>query len=137
MFNLPLLNQTVPIDLEGNLLSPLELSVVGQYISLNGFEGNQAPSNVLSYIDATFSAAVDSQLAGKIRGITIEPPSYFDTIRTIPRKLGVDHTATHTHPRPTDSFYPSVELGGGFLGLWEAGNFETASAEYALSLIHI
>ena len=131
VFNLPTLNQTVPIDLEGNLLSPLELSVVGQYISLNGFEGNQAPSNVLSYIDATFSAAVDSQLAGKIRGITIEPPSYFDTIRTIPRKLGVDHTATHTHPRPTDGFYPSVELGGGFLGLWEAGNFETASAEYA------
>ena len=85
----------------------------------------------MSYIDATFSAAVDSELAGKIKGITIEPPSYFDTIRTIPRKLGVDHTAAHTHPRPTDSFYPSVELGGGFLGMWEAGNFEVASPEYA------
>ena len=131
VFNLPTLNQTVPIDLEGNLLTPQELSVVGQYISLNGFEGDQAPSNVLSYIDATFSAAVDSELAGKIKGITIEPPSYFDTIRTIPRKLGVDHTAAHTHPRPTDSFYPSVELGGGFLGMWEAGNFEVASPEYA------
>ena len=131
VFNLPTLNQTVPIDLEGNLLSPQELSVVGQYISLNGFEGEQAPSNVLSYIDATFSAAVDSALAGKIKGISIEPPSYFDTIRTIPRKLGIDHTAAHTHPRPTDGFYPSVELGGGFLGMWEAGNFEVASAEYA------
>ena len=130
VFNLPTLNQTVPIDLEGNLLSPLELSVVGQYISLNGFEGNQAPSNVLSYIDATFSAAVDSQLAGKIRGITIEPPSYFDTIRTIPRKLGVEHTATHTHPRPPDGFYPSVEIGGGYLGLFDAGYFEVASSEY-------
>ena len=85
----------------------------------------------MSYIDATFSAAVDSELAGKIKGITIEPPSYFDTIRTIPRKLGVDHTAAHTHPRPEGGFYPSVELGGGFLGLWEAGNFETASAEYS------
>ena len=130
VFNLPTLNQTVPIDLEGNLLTPQELSVVGQYISLNGFEGNQAPSNVLSYIDATFSAAVDSQLAGKIKGITIEPPSYFDTIRTIPRKLGVEHTATHTHPRPPDGFYPSVEIGGGYLGLFDAGYFEVASSEY-------
>ena len=130
VFNLPTLNQTVPIDLEGNLLSPQELSVVGQYISLNGFEGDQAPSNVLSYIDATFSAAVDSELAGKIKGITIEPPSYFDTIRTIPRKLGVEHTATHTHPRPPDGFYPSVEIGGGYLGLFDAGYFEVASSEY-------
>ena len=130
VFNLPTLNQTVPIDLEGNLLTPQELSVVGQYISLNGFEGDQAPSNVLSYIDATFSAAVDSQLAGKIKGITIEPPSYFDTIRTIPRKLGVEHTATHTHPRPPDGFYPSVEIGGGYLGLFDAGYFEVASSEY-------
>ena len=130
VFNLPTLNQTVPIDLEGNLLTPQELSVVGQYISLNGFEGDQAPSNVLSYIDATFSAAVDSELAGKIKGITIEPPSYFDTIRTIPRKLGVEHTATHTHPRPPDGFYPSVEIGGGYLGLFDAGYFEVASSEY-------
>ena len=133
VFNLPTLNQTVPMDLEGNLLSPQELSVVGQYISLNGFEGNQPVSNVLSYIDAQFFAAVDSELSGKIKGIKIEPPSFFDTIRTIPRKLGVDHTASHTHPRPSDGFYPSVELGGGFLGLMEAGNFEPGnnSSQYS------
>jgi hypothetical protein len=131
VFNLPTLNQQVPMDLEGNLLSPQELSVIGQYISLNGFEGNQPVSNVLSYLDAQFSAQVDAELSGKIKNIILEPPSFFDTIRTIPRKLGIDHTAPHTHPRPTGSFYPSVELGGGFLGLMEAGNFEVASAEYA------
>ena len=131
VFNLPTLNQQSLIDLESNQLSAQELQVIGSYVSLNGFEGEQPLTNVLSYIDVQFQAAVESELAGKIKGITLEPPSYFDTIRTIPRKLGVDHTATHTHPRPTDCFYPSVELGGGFLGLWEAGNFETASAEYA------
>ena len=131
VFNLPTLNQQVPIDLEGNLLTGEELSVLGQYISLNGFEGNQPVSNVLSYIDAQFSSSVESELSGKIKGITLEAPSYFDTIRTIPRKLGTEHTAPHTHPRPTGSNYPSVELGGSFLGLFEAGYFETASTEYS------
>ena len=37
VFNLPTLNQQVPMDLEGSLLSGVELSVVGQYISKNGF----------------------------------------------------------------------------------------------------
>ena len=131
VFNLPLLNQQVPMDLEGSLLTGLELSVVGQYISKNGFEGNQPLSNVLSYIDAEFITNPEAELSGKIKGITLEEPSYFDTIRTVRRKLGVEHTATHTHPRPEGSFYPSVELGGGYLGLMDAGYFEVASSEYS------
>ena len=130
VFNLPTLNQQALIDLESNQLTPQELQVIGPYVSLNGFEGQQPLSNVLSYIDVQFQAAVESELAGKIKGITLEPPSYFDTIRTIPRKLGVEHTATHTHPRPPDGFYPSVEIGGGYLGLFDAGYFEVASSEY-------
>ena len=130
-FNLPTLNQQALIDLESNELTPQELQVIGSYVSLNGYDStNQPLANVLSYIDVQFSAAVESELAGKIRGITLEPPSYFDTIRTIPRKLGVEHTATHTHPRPEGSFYPSVEIGGGYLGLFDAGYFEVASSEY-------
>ena len=58
VFNLPSLNQTVPIDLEGNLLTGLELSVIGQYVSKNGFEGNQPLTNVLSYIDAEFITSI-------------------------------------------------------------------------------
>ena len=86
VFNLPLLNQTVLIDLESSLLSGQDLSVFGQYVSLNGFEGQQPVSNVLSYIDAQFNSNVEAELSGKIKGISIEDPSYFDTIRTIPRK---------------------------------------------------
>ena len=71
VFNIPLLNQTVPIDLEGNLLSGQELSIVGQYISENGFEGEQPLANVLSYIDVQFTANVESELAGKIKCISI------------------------------------------------------------------
>ena len=131
IFNLPLLNQQVPIDLEGSLLSGQELAIVGTYISKNGFEGEQPLANVLSYIDVQFSAAIDSELSGKIKGITLEDPAYFDTIRTIRRKLGVEHTATHTHPRPEDGVYPSVELAGGYLGTFEAGYFEVTTNEYS------
>ena len=132
VFNLPLLNQQALIDLEGSLLSGLELSVVGQYISKNGFEGTQPVSNVLSYIDAQFVTNPEAELSGKIKGMTLEEPSYFDTIRTIPRKLGVEHTAAHTHPRPADgSVYPSVELSGGYVGMFQAGFFETQGNQYA------
>ena len=131
VFNLPLLNQQALIDLESNLLTPQELQVIGTYVSLNGYDSqNQPVANVLSYIDVQFTANVESELSGKIKGISLEDPSFFDTIRTIPRKLGVEHTAAHTHPRPPEGFYPSVELGGGYLGMFEAGYFETATSEY-------
>jgi len=130
VFNLPLLNQQVLIDLESNLLTGQELSIFGQYVSLNGFEGQQPVSNVLSYIDAQFTSNVEAELSGKIKGISIEDPSFFDTIRTIPRKLGIEHTAPHTHPRPTNSFYPSVELAGSYLGVFEAGRFDVQDNEY-------
>ena len=130
VFNLPRLSEVSLIDLEGSLIDPATQFVVGQYISTNGSEGNQPLTNVLSYIDINFSVQVSSELAGKIKGIDFEEPAYFDTIRTIPRKLGTEHIASHTHSRPTDGFYPSVELGGGYLGLFEAGEFDIQDSEF-------
>ena len=131
VFNLPTLSQVSLIDLESSGLTPAEAFVVGQYISLNGADSAQQPlTNVLSYIDINFSVDVSSELAGKIKGIDFEEPAYFDTLRIIPRKLGVEHTASHTHSRPTDGFYPSVELGGGYLGLFEAGLFDVQDSEF-------
>ena len=131
VFNLPNLSGQSLIDLETSLIDPLDLFVIGQYTSLNGAESTQQPlTNVLSYIDINFSVDVSSELAGKIKGIDFEEPSYFDTLRIIPRKLGVEHTASHSHSRPEDGFYPSVELGGGYLGLFEAGNFDIQDSEF-------
>ena len=131
VFNLPTLSQVSLIDLESSALTPAEAFVVGQYVSLNGADSAQQPlTNVLSYIDINFSVDVSSELAGKIKGIDFEEPAYFDTLRIIPRKLGVEHTASHTHSRPTDGFYPSVELGGGYLGLFEAGLFDVQDSEF-------
>jgi len=131
VFNLPNLSGQSLIDLETSLIDPTDLFVVGPYTSLNGAESAQQPlTNVLSYIDINFSVQVSSTLAGKIKGISFEEPTYFDTLRIIPRKLGVEHTAGHSHSRPTDGFYPSVELGGGYLGLFEAGNFDVQDSEF-------
>ena len=71
VFNLPTLNQQALIDLESNQLSAQELQVIGTYVSLNGFEGEQPLTNVLSYIDVQFQAAVESELAGKIKGLLL------------------------------------------------------------------
>ena len=131
VFNLPNFTAQSLIDLETSLIDPTDLFVIGQYTSLNGTESTQQPlTNVVSYIDVNFSVQVSSELAGKIKGIAFEDPTYFDTLRIIPRKLGIEHTAGHTHSRPTDGFYPSVELGGGYLGLFEAGNFEVQDSEF-------
>jgi len=131
VFNLPNLSGQSLIDLETSLIDPQDLFVIGEYTSLNGAESTQQPlTNVLSYIDINFSVDVSSELAGKIKGIDFEEPSYFDTLRIIPRKLGVEHTASHSHSRPEDGFYPSVELGGGYLGLFEAGNFDVQDSEF-------
>ena len=130
VFNLPRLSEVSLIDLEGSLIEPATQFIIGQYISTNGVEGEQPLTNVLSYIDINFSVDVSSELAGKIKGIDFEEPAYFDTIRTIPRKLGTEHIASHTHSRPPGGFYPSVELGGGYLGLYEAGLFDIQDSEF-------
>ena len=130
VFNLPTLSQQALIDLEGNLLSPQDQAAVGTYISNIGFEGTQPLTNVLSYIDINFSVDVEGELSGKIRGLSFEEPSFFDTIRTIPRKLGIEHTAAHTHPRPPNEFYPSVEITGTYVGLFEAGRADFQDSEY-------
>ena len=84
VFNLPNLTGQSLIDLETSLIEPTDLFVIGQYTSLNGTESTQQPlTNVVSYIDVNFSVQVSSELAGKIKGIAFEDPTYFDTLRTV------------------------------------------------------
>ena len=131
LFTLPNLNNTGMVDLEGSRLPPETQLVVGQYITENGADAT-SPNIALSYIDVNFSIESDSALSGKITRITIEDPAYFTTGRIIPRKLGIDHTPGHSHPQPqdADSKYPSAILGGGYVGLFEAGNFDVQDSEY-------
>lgn len=127
-FTLPNLNNCSLVDLESSRLSPEDNVVVGQYITENGADA--APLNlVTSYIDVNFSVESDSQLAGKITGIGLEDPAYFSTFRTIPRKLGVDHTPGHSHPQPENSQYTSATTTGRFVAPFGPGTFEPADVD--------
>ena len=131
VFNLPTLNGVSMIDLEGQRLDAQDLVRVGEYISENGQDSEGQPlTNIVSYVDIEFTVDNTSSLSGKIKGIALDPPAYFDNIRTIPRKLGVEHTPAHTHPRPADGVYPSVETGGTYIGMFEAGVFDVSNTEY-------
>jgi hypothetical protein len=129
LFNLPNLNNISMVDLEGSRLDPSDLTKVGTYITENGSDA--APlTNIVSYVDVNFAIQSDAQLAGKITGITLQDPAYFDTIRTIPRKLGVDHTSSHTHPQPAGSPYPSTSVSGGYVALFEAGTWDSQDSQF-------
>lgn len=128
VFTLPNLNNCALVDLEGSRLAPSDATVVGAYITENGADA--APLNlVTSYIDVNFSVESDSNLSGKITEITIEDPAFFSTFRTIPRKLGVDHTPGHTHPQPENSQYTSATPSGRFVAPFGPGTFEPADAD--------
>ena len=51
--------------------------------------------------DINFSITDSSSLTGQIRNFSINPPNYFKTFHTLPRKLSKDHMPPHTHGNPT------------------------------------
>ncbi len=134
VFILPSLNNCSMVDLESSRLAPEDNAVVGAYITENG--NDAAPLNLItSYIDVNFAVDASTTLAGKITGITLSDPAFFDTYRTIPRKLGVDHTPAHTHPRPTNSdgtngSYPSANLQGTYVSTFMPGSYDTQGNEW-------
>lgn len=129
IFNLPNINGRSLIDIEAARLDPSTLLKVGEYITENGADA-EPPTNVQAYVNILFQVEPAADLAGKVVGIDLEDPAYFDTIRTIPRKLGVDHTPSHSHSQPEGEQYTSAALSGYYAGVFEAGNFETQDNEW-------
>lgn len=134
VFMLPNLNNCSMVDLESSRLEPTDNAVVGTYITENG--NDAAPlSLITSYIDVNFAVDASTTLSGKITGITLGEPAFFETYRTIPRKLGVDHTPAHTHPRPknsdgTNGSYPSASVQGTFVATFMPGTYDVQDSEW-------
>ncbi len=129
IFYLPNFSQRALIDLEGNQLATSDLNVVGQYITENGIDATP-PTLIPAYVDINFSIEASNTLSGRITGITMNDPVYFDTFYTIPRKLGIDHTPLHTHSRSDTVTYNSAEPDGRYIDVFSAGNAETASGNW-------
>ena len=51
--------------------------------------------------DINFTITDSSTLTGQIRNFSINPPNYFKTFHTLPRKLSKDHMPPHMHGNPT------------------------------------
>lgn len=123
-FGLPNLNQLALVDIEGQRQQPNSSSLtsadkiaMGIYIGVNGPDAIQPPTLLSSDVDITFTIEPSNQLAGRITGITMDDPIYFDTAYVVPRKLGVDHIPEHSHKPASasdfDQFWGAYALGNG------------------------
>ena len=115
-FALPNLNQVALVDIENDRSTDSEpansssltiddISVLTTTVSENGTEGDLPDILQDSNVDITFTLEPSQNLAGRITGILMEEPIYFDTVYVLPRKLGIDHMPSHTHRPATDSDY--------------------------------
>ena len=120
IFYLPNFSQRALVDIEAGLFSVEESSIIGQYISENG-AGVSPPTFLTTYVDIGFETEQSNNLAGRLTGITIGDPSYLDTFYTIPRKLGIDHTPAHTHPKSDTINYTSAQIDGSYTRVFEPG----------------
>lgn len=131
-FGLPNLNQLALVDIEGDrqydsepanssALTADALLVLGNTISENGTEGDLPDVLQSSDVDLIFDLEPAGNLAGRITGIVMEDPIYFDTVYAIPRKLGIDHIAAHTHRPASDSEFDQF---------WSAGSSASHVLEF-------
>ena len=113
-FGLPNLNQVALVDIEANretdsepanssALTVDDLSVLTTTVSENGTEGDLPDILQDANVDITFTLEPSQNLAGRITGILMEDPIYFDTVYVLPRKLGIDHMPAHTHRPASES----------------------------------
>ena len=133
IFLLPNLNNCQLQDLESSRIDPTILPIIGQYVTEFGNDATPL-SLITGFVDVNFAVTGVNDLAGKITGIELSEPAFFDTYRTIPRKLGIDHTPAHTHPRPVTGgvtgSYPSTSLAGTFPEVFIPGNFDTQQGDW-------
>ena len=133
-FGLPNLNQLSLIDIEGSRIPSTDLLHIGQYIGRNGPDAVQPPTLLDADVNITFTMQPSSSLAGRITGIVMEDPIYFDTAYVIPRKLGVEHTPEHSHRPASDSdfdqFWSATPTGTPMMEFLPGSGLKDANPNY-------
>ena len=133
-FGLPDLNQLSLIDIEGSRIPSTDLLHIGQYIGRNGPDAVQPPTLLDADVNITFTMQPSSTLAGRITGIVMEDPIYFDTAYVLPRKLGVEHTPEHSHRPASDSdfdqFWSATPTGTPMMEFLPGSGLKDANPNY-------
>ena len=72
-------------------------------VQLMGGDGSaiSPPTAMNATADLNFVVTDSQNLTGQIRSFSINPPAYFKSYYTIPRKLSKDHMPAHRHSSPT------------------------------------
>jgi len=114
-FRVPNMTLKMPIDLEPDNLQQIKYQYgqtdAYQQLVSNPFDGSALVEgfgsiSLTTPIDTSISAncdidfTVDATLVmvGKMTNISIAPPDFSATVYTVNRKLGINHTPSHSHP---------------------------------------
>ncbi len=142
VFDLPDLNQRALIDVEADRVNA-DLTAQGAtaqakaevltYISRNGYEGEQPLNEYKSDVNIIFQVQASSEMSGRITGITMTPPAYYDTVYTVPRKLGQDHVPQHIHRAASEDSWDEI-VGATSKGTpimhFQPGGYQVEDAEW-------
>lgn len=94
-----------------------------QLIAGNG-DTSTPPTSANATADINFVVSDSSNLTAQIKNFSVNPPAYFKSFYTVPRKLCMDHMPSHRHANPTGaSGYSSITADGGFVEGFQCPTF--------------
>jgi len=123
VFNIPNIQSRHLADYDTSYL-PNDAEVQAAITPLMGANTDNSVDNTPSLsANVNFAVAASNTLVGKTTGLNLEDPTYFKLFYTVNRKLGQNHTPSHSH----GGDYESVVFDGGPAELFQRGspNFES------------
>ena len=114
-FRVPNMTLKMPIDLEPNNLQQIKYQYgqndAYQQLVSNPFDGSALVegfgsislttpiiTSISANCDIDFTVDATLVMVGKMTNISIAPPDFSATVYTVNRKLGINHTPSHSHP---------------------------------------
>ena len=82
------------------------------------------PTSANATADINFVVSDSSNLTAQIRDFSINPPAYFKSFYTVPRRLSKDHMPSHRHANPSgESGYNRADPDAGFVEGFQCPSF--------------
>ncbi len=114
-FRLPQLSNSVLMDLENSNLQESKYqngqsdaqTIVGSLVTNYG-ETTAVPTTYEATSDIDFSLNLAGNLYFKFTSMNLSAPDFLETVYTLNRKLGINHTPSHSHPDSIASTNPNA-----------------------------
>lgn len=89
--------------------------------------GNSPPTSANATADINFTVTDSANLTGQIRNFSINPPTFFDSLYVVPRKLSKDHMASHRHIANAADPFLTAAADGGYVEAFQCPNINGAT----------